>query len=511
MLRNNGKRPQLLKLMMNQPLPILLNQLPNQQSQMLFMMEYTTDDVDNIIVQVLAETAQIEAVEGDQDEHLAQIPSNASLPSALAPNITQITFGQGIEFREVDVYKASLPQIAASDKGNGILVEDHVQGHPAREIFSLICADIEFLVQLREKNYCRHMREHQLEWTRPSSSSLFEGANIVRGFFIPHNHRSILSKCWIRSKIMVDGSWLILEGVDYWRPITNPVNSRNWEALPQRPYIDDLAPLCVLIEQVEDVDSRAPRSRAIHILWGEICVEVIQFSLLGSILPVGSVNLCRNIVVHSSVVDILEKLPNHFCSIVQHGIDSNNFVGYFSHSDVQSIAEDSTEFSTSLADLQNFLSERIDESQSGQTIDDVQTLRFNEFRKSVLANSAFVTADFMDVKKAVRELNAKVDAVATGLVDVQKDLEATKESISHQLLEFQAQAQANQKILTDQLSELVNYINRGANDKKGEGSSRGPQPPPDDQNRGSGNTGGGGDNVRTTSIVDRLIDADRRR
>ncbi|KZV58131.1 hypothetical protein F511_36389 [Dorcoceras hygrometricum] len=85
------------------------------------------------------------------EEHLAQIPSNESLPSDLAPNITQITFRQGIEFREVDVYKASLPQIAASDKGKGILVEDHVQGHPAREMFSLICADIEFLVQLREK------------------------------------------------------------------------------------------------------------------------------------------------------------------------------------------------------------------------------------------------------------------------------------------------------------------------------------------------------------------------
>ncbi|KZV47753.1 Glutathione-regulated potassium-efflux system protein kefB [Dorcoceras hygrometricum] len=642
------------------------------------------------------------------EEHLAQIPSNASLPSALAPNITQITFGQGIEFREVDAYKASLPQIAASDKGKVILVEDHVQGHPAREIFSLICADIEFLVQLREKviedvsvfvssfsirrlatlqsediyakegkilswaetessfvaiqrrmliiakyrelllqkfiearrrnfvsgtptsaidlkvlnlliashhfalkELLRHMREHQLEWTRPSSSSLFEGANIDRGFFIPHNHRSIFSKCWIRSKIMVDGSWLILEGVDYWRPITNPVNSKNWEALPQRPYIDDLAPLCVLIEPVQDVESRAPMSRAIHILWGEICVEVIQFSLLRSLLPVGSVNICRNIVVHSSVVDVLEKLPNNFCSIVQQGIDSNNFVGYFSHSDVQSIAENDlvssdgstvyhspspqhdcfqsfneaeseqpsvhiksssvpsisvsdpvvqidfvqrpdspthtdspmhfnaddisldstpdnqlllavgpTEFSTSLADLQTLLSECIDESQSGilsklhtierglrdsllqqdeayrtliqgarlegRTIDDVQTLRFNEFRKSVLANSASVTADFLDVKKAVRELNAKVDAVATGLVDVRKDLEDTKESISHQLLE-------------------------GGNERKGEGSSRGPQPPPDDQNRGSGNTGGGGDNVRTTSIVDRLIDADRRR
>ncbi|KZV44757.1 hypothetical protein F511_36551 [Dorcoceras hygrometricum] len=145
--------------------------------------------------------------------------------------------------------------------------------------------------------------------------------------------------------------------------------------------------------------------------------------------------------------------------------------------------------------------------QESRTIDDVQTLRFNEFRKSVLDNSVSATTDFMDVKKALRELNAKVEVVSTRLDDVQKDVEATKEAISHQLLDFQAQAQANYNILTGQLSELVNYINRGGNDKNGEGSSRGPQPPPDDLNRDSGNAGG--DTAR--SIVEKLISADRER
>ncbi|KZV18577.1 hypothetical protein F511_42619 [Dorcoceras hygrometricum] len=58
--------------------------------------------------------------------------------------------------------------------------------------------------------------------------------------------------------------------------------------------------------------------------------------------------------------------------------------------------------------------------------------------------------------------------------------------------------------ITDQLSELIAYINRGGNDKKGEVSSSRPQPPPDDQNRGSGNIGGGSGS-RTTDIVDRLV------
>ncbi|KZV57497.1 hypothetical protein F511_32677 [Dorcoceras hygrometricum] len=201
----------------------------------------------------------------------------------------------------------------------------------------------------------------------------------------------------------------------------------------------------------------------------------------------------------------------------------------------------STDLSASFDDLQISLSARLDESQcdilsklhtiekglrdslqqqeeafrtliqgarqEGRTIDDVQTLRFNEFRKGVLANSASVTADLMDIKKEVRELNAKVDAVSTHLDDVKKDVEATKEAISHQLLDFQAQAQANHNILTAQLSELVNYINRGDNEKKGESSNRGPQPPPDDLNRDSGIAGG--DTARR--IVERLISADRER
>ncbi|KZV29835.1 hypothetical protein F511_16951 [Dorcoceras hygrometricum] len=79
--------------------------------------------------------------------------------------------------------------------------------------------------------------------------------------------------------------------------------------------------------------------------------------------------------------------------------------------------------------------------QYGRTLDDVQTLRFNEFRRGFLAHSAVVTADSMDFRKEFRALN-----------------------------------------------------------DKGEVSSSRPQSPPDDQNRDSGNTGG--DNVRTTDIVD---------
>ncbi|KZV13767.1 hypothetical protein F511_45076 [Dorcoceras hygrometricum] len=176
---------------------------------------------------------------------------------------------------------------------------------------------------------------------------------------------------------------------------------------------------------------------------------------------------------------------------------------------VSSLPPVSPDFSAALADLQAILSEQIYESQSGissrlhkieqvlrdslsdqaaifknlsqearqegRTIDDVQTMRFNEFRKNILAQNASIFVGLADVRKEVQEVNAKLDIMASRLNEIQKDAEATKEAISHQLFEFQSQAQENQNILHAQLSELVDYIHRGIADKKGESGSRGPQ------------------------------------
>ncbi|KZV39371.1 hypothetical protein F511_33837 [Dorcoceras hygrometricum] len=107
--------------------------------------------------------------------------------------------------------------------------------------------------------------------------------------------------------------------------------------------------------------------------------------------------------------------------------------------------------------------------------------------------------DVVDVRRVVREhyqeLNAKINSLDEQVAATRNDL-----------LDFRAQAQQTPNIITAQLSELVAYINRGGNDKKGEVSSSRPQPPPDEKNRGSGNTGGGGDSGR--SIVERLMTAD---
>ncbi|KZV30147.1 hypothetical protein F511_43709 [Dorcoceras hygrometricum] len=92
------------------------------------------------------------------DDLLAQIPEDMMLPYTTFAEPTRIKFGLGIEIKEIkeikegDWYKASLPQIDIADKGKAPLVEpDEIKGHPAQELFSLICANIDFLVQIRER------------------------------------------------------------------------------------------------------------------------------------------------------------------------------------------------------------------------------------------------------------------------------------------------------------------------------------------------------------------------
>ncbi|KZV49644.1 hypothetical protein F511_08965 [Dorcoceras hygrometricum] len=124
--------------------------------------------------------------------------------------------------------------------------------------------------------------------------------------------------------------------------------------------------------------------------------------------------------------------------------------------------------------------------QENRTLDDVQTIRFNEFRKHVLEQNASIFIGLADVRKEVDAIHAKVDIMASRLNDIQKDAEANKEALSHQLFEFQSQAQENHTVIHAQLSELVDYIHRGRADKKGEISgSRGPQQPAVTQITGS--------------------------
>ncbi|KZV14012.1 dystroglycan-like [Dorcoceras hygrometricum] len=86
------------------------------------------------------------------DDILLSIPVDIPLPSTCM-EVTQIKMGQMIKIPGVTKWTwflKQLPRIPAEDKGKELLVEkDPVRGNPAKEHYSLICADIDLLVSLR--------------------------------------------------------------------------------------------------------------------------------------------------------------------------------------------------------------------------------------------------------------------------------------------------------------------------------------------------------------------------
>ncbi|KZV21363.1 G-type lectin S-receptor-like serine/threonine-protein kinase [Dorcoceras hygrometricum] len=72
----------------------------------------------------LTETSLSDEESMSIDDILRQIPEEMMLPSVLTEEPTKIRFGHGIQIKEVNWYKASLPQIPADAKGKEPLVEE---------------------------------------------------------------------------------------------------------------------------------------------------------------------------------------------------------------------------------------------------------------------------------------------------------------------------------------------------------------------------------------------------
>ncbi|KZV15712.1 hypothetical protein F511_11667 [Dorcoceras hygrometricum] len=83
-------------------------------------------------------------------------------------------------------------------------------------------------------------------------------------------------------------------------------------------------------------------------------------------------------------------------------------------------------------------------------------------------------------------------ALSQEMDDKLRAVQDQQAALSHDLMELRVKAQENYNNLTYQFSELVDYINRGGDAKKGEsGSCRDPHHPPDDRDRSRPGGGGG--------------------
>ncbi|KZV42834.1 hypothetical protein F511_17408 [Dorcoceras hygrometricum] len=361
-----------------------------------------------------------------------------------------------------------------------------------------------------------------LTWTKPCCSSVFEGSPRDRGAVIARSNSNTRSLCWIRRMFLVDGTWAVEQCADMWVKIPRKVVST--EVPLQRQYDDTLPTMSVFfkllrkrwadvcLEAVEfcaqrllpvdsirscrslqlsdSVSSFVPRRPTVFELRvSQFCSVFVNLSLFNRISSAEITEFLSAIALEKTVLrgvqcsqDSFSVAPRVQLALEQQQSSSSSSSSSlrFDHTD---LFESQSNISSKLHKIEQSVRDSLSDQaavfkslsqearQENRTLDDVQTIRFNEFRKHVLEQNASIFVGLADVRKEVQEVNTKVDIMAKRLNDIQKGAEATKEAHSHQLLEFQSQAQENHTVIHAQLSELVDYIHRGRADKRGKAAA----------------------------------------
>ncbi|KZV18289.1 hypothetical protein F511_32210 [Dorcoceras hygrometricum] len=443
-----------------------------------------------------------------------QIPEDMMLPSVTAEEPTKIKFGRGITFKEVNWYKASLPKINTADKGKEPLVEE-IKGNPAKEMFTLICADIDFLVQIWEAVveeissffYSFSLRslsalqsvsdlakkeERVLQWAETDSlqtavqrrlyiiakyremllrkflearHSNFESGTPTSTIdlqvldLLSEAHSSSLIKLleqlkqhgleWAPKALgevadLIDGPWTVAEGTDPWwrcgcRSTVHAISRK--KQLPQRPFVDAFAPICIFIEPVQDLDSRKPFSRIVQRLWAENCVDIVQFSLFGHLQPVGTYNLCRDIVEAGPVVDI-DAVPTGIFNAFQHRLEVEGFYDFFVQPVVQNISSSSS--SESSVSIRSRAPDAIPSSSSSSA----SRMHFTEhIPQTSMPTDVVPSADYTE---SFAQLRASIDKIQFEQIQTRDDVDELKVALSSKIkgLEMRfAQVSSHQDML----------------------------------------------------------------
>ncbi|KZV24227.1 hypothetical protein F511_35113 [Dorcoceras hygrometricum] len=228
------------------------------------------------------------------DDILLTIPVDIHLPSTCM-EVNKITMGKSIKIPGVSKWSGflkSLPRIPAGDKGKQILVEkDPVKGNPAKEHYSLICADIDLLVSLRAQvidevatffhsfslrklasiNFEEMYRKEEqvLHWGETESPQVA----IQRKFYILLKYRTVLVRKFLEAWRVNFAPGQGSSAVD--------IQVVSTEVPRQRQYDDTLPTMSVFF--------RMMRKR-----WADVCLEVDEFCAT-RLLPVGSTRFCRSL------------------------------------------------------------------------------------------------------------------------------------------------------------------------------------------------------------------------
>ncbi|KZV39030.1 terpenoid synthase 25-like [Dorcoceras hygrometricum] len=256
------------------------------------------------------------------DDLLKRIPRDMMLSSVTATEPTKIKFGHGITITGVtegDWYKASLPKIVVDDKGKAPLVElDTIKGHPDREMFQLICGDIEFLIQLRVKVIdevakffnsfslrrlavlksvinIAAQEEHVLTWAETDSVQVA----LQRRLYIVAKYRELLLRKFLeahRANFSFGQPWsaMALQIIDL---LSAAHSTFVKDLLTQKQRTQATVDKAVLLTVVRTQclrNSTPPPVKAWG--WYRVFTEILQYYMFGCLNPVGSFNPCTTLV-----------------------------------------------------------------------------------------------------------------------------------------------------------------------------------------------------------------------
>ncbi|KZV27712.1 hypothetical protein F511_41613 [Dorcoceras hygrometricum] len=477
----------------------------------------------------LVSTVQDKAVEISEELFAGtlELPTEGLLEMSDVPKDlpTKIKFGLSIEIPRVndgDWYKASLPKIAVTDKGKTPLVaKDKIKGHPAREMFSLICADIEFLVQLREKvideivSFFSSFSLRRLVALGPLSDIAAKEENILvwaetgslqttvnRHLYIIAKYREMLLRKFLEARyknfksgqpttandlqileMLSDDHFVALKKLKEQMRVhnlewTRPISSRLIEGAERDPIV----PMGPVVDR-----TCIPKRNVNNVQYNIQIVDSLRFPSTDSVTADPVVDTVTDSKV---ALDTSQRSPD--ADLVSPSSYSDSPMRFtiddipLGDEPTDVIPPDLTlEFAQLRASVDQISLEHV------QTKIQIERLKAEFFAKiSILETLPLTRADNQDRAARVQtEIFCK--EVKDQKAALSEEFEDQLAVIQNDLLEFRVETQEQYTTLRDNRAELLAFFNRGCDDKKGKvGSSQGqgPQPPPDDRNI----PGGGG-------------------
>ncbi|KZV17463.1 hypothetical protein F511_42377 [Dorcoceras hygrometricum] len=262
--------------------------------------------------------------------------------------------------------------------------------------------------------------------------------------------------------------------------------------------------------------------------WADVCMEVAQFIVSDRLLPVDSVNFCRTLAVVEPVsVFVPQQSPviswrlSQLCTAFVRfsslsTADIRSFVSNIAfertvfrdvriaQSSVFAISSVQSSFasadrsyvqllldqrpqspSTTADSSMHFVEDDIQFGQEAQNDNNALSLAL----KAVRNQNVILSTDLEATRKEVRDIKAALS----------KDFDDKLADIRNELLEFRVDTQGQLASLSTHLAELIAFLIKGSDEKKGEGNSSRPQPPSENQSRPSGGNGGSGNRAEEQS------------